>query len=199
MHQPARSEAKPESMKWETRESRHGSKRWVISVVCGVGWKAPSPYPTQRPSWVRLTQPFYRSCACMWQQLSAIPPLPTSLYPLLLSLTLPSPLPLQYLSCSFLPAPAGETRAFLAPLASAAGSAPASLRASCVLSSSPIHPSTHPPTPASLCLPQWGSLASLIPRPLLLLLLEQWSCLLRRCRSASLHLSASCLALSFAG
>lgn len=83
-------------------------------------------------------------------------------------LSLSSPLPLQYVV--FIPPCAGwrDTRFLL--FCPAAGYAPASLRASLTCS---IH------TPSSLCLPLRGLLASLLPW-LLLLLLEQWSCLTLR-------------------
>lgn len=92
-------------------------------------------------------------------------PPPSSLPPLSLS----SPLPLQYL-CSCLPVQTRETRAFGSLGALTAGSAPAPLRLSRALS----------PPPSSLCLPLWGSLASLLLPPL-----EQWSCLTLHCYNAT--------------
>lgn len=130
-------------------------------------------------------------CMCVHVAAVITHPLPISFYPLLLSLTLSSPLPLQYLSCSFLPVPAGETRAFCF----SAGSAPASLRASRVLSC--------PPTPLQPMSPPVGFVgqpASLAVAAAAAGAVElSDTTLLRRYRSASLLLSAFRLTLSFAG
>lgn len=123
----------------------------------------------------------------MWQQFSPLP-IPIPLYPLL-SFTLSSPLPLQYLSRLFLPVPAGETRA---------------LRFSAWLLALLQHPpvplvSSLPPS--SLCLPLWGFAgqpASLAVAAAAGAVELFDTTLLRLYCSASL-LSAFCLTLCFAG